>query len=481
MSRNPPQLASLRHFRVNRAPARSFGLGAVSTPLPANAVSGSSITMTPDQYSAAIAAAAAPYVSVPDEPITPASSDLGAALATIVGAIPAVPVPGNLPAPSGSGVTFTGLAGFAYPSRVRTGLSGLGQTTGDLTASQSKLLTQGAAITASAIALDAGIGSLAGPIGAAVGLVVGIIASLFQHKVASPPTTAAQIASAKQFIAQYSQMAGSVIGRAYPLSTMQDMTMAFCINADAMYNNAGGCGDQEGIQNSWTSQLTYLTNFFTALANTPIGSTVVLRDIPSVLGHGNTNTNVSFQFPNPGVQSPNYILGPLFAQYFYVICNIFQDSANCQGYILTAPVPQFYCDLVDWFRAQHAPAWDIPPGTVDAPVEYSTLSLQPGQITTTASTPTVPELTLPAETATGAPVSPLEEGASLTEEPNGTALSTGGALVSATSGQSTAPALSTTLVTGAPSSYASAGPNWVLIGVAAVALLLLLQEAEAKS
>jgi hypothetical protein len=473
--RTAPPLSSLTHFKVNRGPvhgARMSGLGAIIPPVDSVA-SGSTITLTNDQMAAAIAQAAADYVVLPAAATTPNAADLAVAVNTLNGNIPQVAVAESLPVPSQIGSNYTALSGFyttpkyrRYAATRAKTLSGMGST---INSGQASTIAA-ATTTVSLIALDASIGAMAGPIGAAVGVVVGVIMGLFAKKVQSPPTTAAQLQQAATYIATYKQMAGSVIGRAYPLSTIQDMAMAFCINADKYYNNAGGCGNQAGITNTWNEQLARLNLFFTTIANTAIGATVTLRDIPSLPGHGNTNMNVTFEFPNPGVQSPNYILGPLYAQYFYVMCNIFQDSANCAGLQLTAPVPQFYCDLIDWYRAQHA-AWDIPAGTVDAPVEYTAVSLQPGQVTTSASTAdvavlTTPAVVAPASVATAAltassgfsltdlpGVASTEEGESLTIESNGTALATGGQLVAQTSGASNASILSTSSIL--PSSLTS--------------------------
>jgi hypothetical protein len=182
-----------------------------------------------------------------------------------------------------------------------------------------------------------------------------------------------------------------------------------CINADAEWNNAGGCGNQAGIVNSWNEQLARLNLFFTAIASNAVGATITLQDIPSLPGHGKTNMNVTYSFPNPGAQAPNYILGPLYSQYFFTMCNIFQDEQNCSGWQLSAPMPQYVCDLIDWFRSQH-PQWDIPAGTVDPPVTYPTLSLQPGQVNEGTATASVPALSAPA-----VGISPDTVGASLTE------------------------------------------------------------------
>jgi hypothetical protein len=294
-----------------------------------------------------------------------------------------------------------GLAGLS----TSTGLGSLkrlprGRVAGQLGAlgqgpSTTQLVETAAATGASMIAVGAGIGAFAGPIGAAVGAVVGIIAGLFHHKTVSPPTTQAQIDAARNMVFQYKGIAGSCLGRSYPQSVIQDLTMAMCILADVDWNNAGGCGNQAGIVNSWNEQLARLNLFFTALASNPIGAMITLRDIPSLPGHGKTNMNVSYTFPNPGPQAPNYILGPFYAQYFYVMCNIFQNEQNCTGWQLTAPMPQYICDLIDWFRAQHS-QWDIPAGTIDPPVVYPTLSLVPGQVNEPNATPTQPALSPPA-------------------------------------------------------------------------------------
>jgi hypothetical protein len=407
----------MRSNRVARRPVSAFGdLGSTSI-LP----SGYVVSGTPDQVAATLATMIAPFIAYPSQATTPADEDLADAVATIGATIPQVSVSENLMIPAVNGTEHTALSDI--PLNRNTGLAGF-SALGNMGTTTS-LVSSGAAIGASAIAIDVGIGAFAGPIGAAVGLVVGIIMGLFAKKAASPPTTQAQIQQAQTFISTYKSMAGTVIGRAYPLSTMQDMAMAFCINADVEYNNAGGCGDQAGIQNTWNEQLARLNLFFTACAANPVGTQITLRDIPSLPGHGNTNMNVTFSFPNPGAQAPNYILAPYYAQYFYTMCNIFQDSANCAGLQLTSPVPQFYCDLIDWYRAQYSSrGWDIPPGTVDAPVEYQNLTLAPGQVNNAAATAATPSLTLAAVVS-----SPLEVGASLTENPNGTATSTGGAVV----------------------------------------------------
>jgi hypothetical protein len=463
VSRTPTPLNRLATYNPNRAVGRRQGtLAGLGDTGPVN------LTGTPDQIAAMIAANM--NVPVLSTPAMPDLVTLGNAIATINSNVPQVPVQENVPAPSVNGSVHSALSGTRSPLDYlgSHGLGGLG-------ASSIAIAQSGAAIGASVIAIDVGIGAFAGPIGAAVGLVVGIIASLFHHKTVSPPTTQAQITASQNFIAQYKQIAGTCIGRAYATSTIQDIAMAFCINADVQWNNAGGCGNQAGITNTWNEQLVRLNAFFTAMQSVAVGQTITMRDIPSLPGHGGTNLNVTYEFPNPGVNAPNYILGPYYAQYFYTMCNIFQDEANCAGLQLTAPVPQFYCDLIDWYRAQY-PKWDIPAGTIDAPVEYTNLTLAPGQVNTTAATPTVPALTL---AATG--INPNVIGASLTINSNGTAAETGGSVSTALTNSNpilqaggAAPASSMT-ATGqsvAASLGMSSDDLW-LIGGAAVLLLVL--------
>ena len=421
---------------------------------------------TPDQIAAMLAANMNLPAQLPAVAVTPDYETLVGAGNLIIASVPAVAQVTNASAPFVQGTTHSAtdfpnplsampalpsiqpqimqsleianmLAGFPLAGGPRsitgrnrmTRLGTLGQSGApDLNATETKIITTAAGATASALLIGTSIGAFAGPIGAAVGAIVGIVVGLFHHKYVSPPTTQAQIQAAQNLISSYNGIAGHCIGRAYPQSTMQDLTMALCINADVAYNNAGGCGNQAGIANSWNEQLARLNLFFTAMQNAPIGATITLRDIPSLPGHGSTNMNVTYQFPNPGTQAPNYILGPYYSQYFYTMCNIFQDEANCTGWQLTAPTPQYHCDLIDWYRSQH-PQWDIPAGTVDAAVEYPTVSLAPGQVNEPTATATVPALSPPA-----VGISPSTVGASLTETggPGGTitgATETGGAII----------------------------------------------------
>jgi len=425
-ARTPTPLNQLDYYNPNRrfvpvgrkrlVGPKSRGLGALGASSSAPVV----LTGTNTQLAAMIAANMS--VPLPSDMTMPDLVTLGNAIDTINSNIPSVPVQENVPVPSAYGDSHaSNLSGIGSPIHYSgsRGLQGLGSTT--------SIVESAAATGASVIAIDVGIGAFAGPIGAAVGLVVGIIMGLFHKKVVSPPTTQAQITASRNFISQYKQIAGSCIGRAYSTTTMQDITMAFCINADVYYNNAGGCGNQAGITNSWNEQLARLNAFFTAMQGQAVGAMITMRDIPSLPGHGKTNMSVTYEFPNPGVNAPNYILGPYYAQYFYTMCNIFQNEGNCAGWLLSAPVPQYFCDLIDWFRAQHS-QWDIPAGTVDSPVEYATLTLQPGQVNTIAATPTVPALTL---AATG--VNPNVVGASLTINSDGTATETGGTVNTALS------------------------------------------------
>lgn len=387
------------------------GLGAAATPI--------QVTGTPSQIVAMLAA----HIVVPtnvDPSVYNDPTQVANALALINGQVPTLPVVENVSPPSVSGSVHRAVSGLDPTQYFGThGLGGLGTMGYAINPSSA-----GATI-ASSIMIAEGFTAWAGPVGMAVGVVVGLIMGLFHHKQVSPPTTQAQIQQAQQFIQQYRQMAGTVIGRAYPTTAMQDIAMAFCINSLVQWNNAGGCKDQAGIQNTWAEQLSRLNTFFSAMQSAPVGSMVTLRDTPSLPGHGKTDMSVTFEFPNPGVNAPNYILGPLYAQYFYTMCNIFQNEMNCTGLQLTAPVPQFYCDLIDWFRAQH-PQWDIPAGTIDAPVQYVDLSLQPGQVTSPLSTAAVPVLTL---AATG--INPNVIGASLVINSDGTAAETGGSVSTA--------------------------------------------------
>jgi hypothetical protein len=436
------------------------GLGDAGTPI--------QLTGTPSQIVAMMAA----NITVPSNIDPNVSTDPVAvqnAVALLNQQIPTLPVLENLSPPTVSGSVHTALSGIDstqyFGSRGLGGLGAMGYAISPSAAGST---------IASSVMIAEGFTAWAGPVGLAVGVVIGVIMGLFGHKVRSPPTTQAQRDQAAQFIAQYRQIAGTCIGRAYPTTAMQDIAMAFCIDGETRWNNAGGCHNQDGIRNTWAEQLSRLNTFFSAMQSASVGSMVTIRDTPSLPGHGKTDMSVTFEFPNPGVNAPNYILGPLYAQYFYTMCNIFNNEYNCTGLQLTAPVPQFYCDLIDWFRAQH-PQWDIPAGTIDAPVEYVDLSLQPGQITTKDSTPAVPVLTLEASG-----VNPNVIGASLTINPGGTATESGGSIGSTALTNSNPilqagqppPSMSAHGVTVAASLGISNQDLWLLGGAAVVLLLL---------
>ena len=424
---------------------------------------GSQISMSSDQVAAAISTLALPVVTaaLPPTltPITEAQSV--SAVQTITSGIPAVALQQRLSTPpgaSGGAYTFNtqGLSGYGRSNR--NALLRLGDT------NVVQVASSAGGTAASAIAIDVGLGAYAGPIGAAVGLVVGIICTLFHKKTVSPPTTQAQIQAALSFSAQYQQQAGRVIGRSYPDTIMQDVTMSLCILADAYLNDAGGCKDQAGIANSWGEQLTRLNYFFTALASASVGDTIVLRDIPSLPGHGRTNMGVSFSFPNPGVDAPNYILGPYYSQYFYVMCNIFTDSGDCEAWQLEKPMPQYVCDLIDWYRAKHT-GWDIPAGTIDAPVEYQDVSYDPGQVNEPDATADEPDLTAPSSgipspdsTDVSISIDPNTLSASFTQEvtPSSTPVNTSGPSALAVDDLSTQGGLST-VIDQVPSALTTSG------------------------
>jgi hypothetical protein len=110
-----------------------------------------------------------------------------------------------------------------------------------------------------------------------------------------------------------------------------------------------------------------LNDFFNGLAATPVGSPVTLRDNPNVLGHGGGHGSTNpqtYSFLNPGVNAPSYVLGPLFAQYMFVECEVCGSSSctysppSCSPH-LNAPLPQLYSDIIDWYRSSR-PQWDTP-------------------------------------------------------------------------------------------------------------------------
>lgn len=231
---------------------------------------------------------------------------------------------------------------------------------GGLGASQtSTAISSAAAGAAAGAALGTVVPGIGNIIGGAVGAIVGLVGGLFGHKAALPHVTSADVAQAQTWMQQYTQVAGSVIGRGFTQTAIQDM-----LTAEAILDpNFWGRGTSTNlvipaITNFYNEVMTRLGDFFSAMQAVPVGANVTLYDDASIPGHGKTNMAISYSFANPGVNAPSYVLGPIFAQYFYVMCTIYQSPTNCSGH-LAAPIPQMYTDVLDWFRSSH-PQWDTP-------------------------------------------------------------------------------------------------------------------------
>jgi hypothetical protein len=118
----------------------------------------------------------------------------------------------------------------------------------------------------------------------------------------------------------------------------------------------------EAVNNFYNETMTRVNDFLKAIANAAVGATISIHDDPTIQGHlPSENTyfpGITYTFISPGINAPSYVLGPLFAQYFFTMCTIFQSGGACSGH-LNPPMPQFYTDLVDYVRASHA-GWDTP-------------------------------------------------------------------------------------------------------------------------
>lgn len=203
-------------------------------------------------------------------------------------------------------------------------------------------------------------GPVGAAVGAAVGAIIGIVGGLFGAKKAIPKVSATEITQCQQWMAAYTQVAGSVVGRNFTASAISDLMTAIAVLDPGFW---GWPNSQSivvtDVSNFVNNELPIrLNDFFTACAGAALGATITMKDDPSILGHGKTNLAVTYSFPNPGVNAPSYVLGPYFAQYFFVMCGIFQSAGNCVGH-LTAPLPQLYTDILDWYRSTR-PNWDTP-------------------------------------------------------------------------------------------------------------------------
>jgi hypothetical protein len=308
--------------------------------------------------------------------------------------VPPVPFAQNLPTPTKSGNSYKGLSGYMpprYGSFSRLGRLGVASEITDFQVGASTGAIIGSVVP--------GVGTA---IGAAVGAIVGLVAGLFGSKKAVPKVSQADVVQAQTWMQQYVQVAGSVVGRNFSASAIQDMLTAMAILDPGFWGDSSSLQISiPAVQNWYGEEMTRLNDFFTAMSKVPIGSPVTMADDPSIPGHGKTNLSITFTFTNPGVNAPSYVLGPLFAQYFYVMCGIFVAAADCTGH-LTAPLPQMHTDILDWFRAGKA-GWDTPQPNVvtgtDASIAAPTSTTVVTPATATTAAQTVTTFTPPPVTA----------------------------------------------------------------------------------
>jgi hypothetical protein len=355
------------------------GLGSLGAASVQTAPVGSQASQAASGGTVLVYKATLPIASASTPSVTAGGKGWSASGLPAVTAPPApAPVAGtSTPAPSTAtvvppGMTAQQAAAFAKISG-KSNLSGLGQA------------VTGASVTVSTLR-DASLGASAGSffpvigtaIGAVVGAIIGIASSIFGGKSTSPPVTAAQIAQAQSFLSQYQQVAGTIVGRAFSQSQMQDIAISFAIAK----RNPGDTLTQQAIGYVWAEYTARLNQLFSAMAAAPIGNQISLSDIKGIPGHPNDfNPNLFYTFTNPGVNAPSDIVGLIFAQLQYAIdCCLYVGTKDvpglttqtCAALYLYAPYPQFACDLVDWYRAS-IPAWDVT-GAVVA-TEDQTLSL----------------------------------------------------------------------------------------------------------
>lgn len=212
-----------------------------------------------------------------------------------------------------------------------------------------------------------GIGTV---VGLAVGAIVGLVAGLFGHKKAIPLVSQADIQQAQGWMQQYTQVAGTVVGRSFGQTTIFDLMTAIAILDPAFWGKS--TPQQMSIPAvqvfAGTELPTRLQDFFNGMAATPVGATVTLRDNASLPGRaGCTFSPQTYSFANPGVNAPSYVLGPIFAQFMFTMCEVCRSSCGgcvyspiqyCTGH-LQAPLPQLYTDILDYWRSSR-PQWDTP-------------------------------------------------------------------------------------------------------------------------
>jgi hypothetical protein len=344
---------------------------------------------------------------------TPAPSAAQIASTTQPAAPPSAPVAASVPAVTVSVASSANRAAAARkPGTQVNGLGRMGatgvQSATTVLATTGAGLSAGIAASTAATALlgSAAAGAIGGSffpvVGTVIGAIVGVIAGLFASKPKSPPITAAEQQQAQQFLTSYQSIAGTIVGRAFTQSQIQDLACSFAI----VKANPGTQLTQIDLTYVWDEYTARLNQLFTALAGSPVGAQISLSDIKGIPGHPNDfNPNIFYTFTNPGVNAPSDIIGLIFAQLQYSIdCALYVGTkdvpgltnAVCANLYLAAPYPQFACDLVDWYRSSY-PAWDVQGAVVTT--QDQTLSLPAPVVTSTPPAPGSPASVGPAATA----------------------------------------------------------------------------------
>jgi hypothetical protein len=278
----------------------------------------------------------------------------------------------TVPAPTGStgasGATSASLAGFAARTVRDAVRMHTPRTFGAMGAcAQAELSCEKFDISTGASIGTAVLPGIGTAIGAAVGAIVGLIAGLFGHKQSVPTVSQADVVQAQTWYQQYAVVSKTTVGRHFTASAIQDMITAEAILNPGFWGFASSTQiDIPAVNNFYNEVMTRVNDFMTAVASAAVGATISIHDDSSIPGHaGNSyHPNVTYTFISPGINAPSYMLGVLFAQYFYTMCAIFQSAGNCKGH-LNPPMPQFYTDLIDYVRAGHA-GWDTPQPNVIA-------------------------------------------------------------------------------------------------------------------
>jgi len=340
----------------------------------------------------------------------------------------------------------------------RHGLGALG-TSPLVGTAASAALSKGAAIGASSLLAAAGAGSFAGPVGAVVGVVIGILSQkLFGH--ANYAAVAHDVATRLQYAEAYKQVAGQYPGRLYGTDELKQIwygliheglfpknpasagwapgavcNIQACINGQRDKNgNCPGCGGSEGWANDlFTGSLVNQIQGFTGAVRQAVGQGITnpiqIADsilIPAWAPPDQGSKNIKWAYPG---NSTNPSL----------IRQLMIDSLDDAEYNMNKSLPVFY-------------------GTVPGQ------QAQPTQSTVAIAAPTPPPPSAPPATAPSCPslyvwngsqcVMPQVQGPVSAQTPTSTAATT-------PTPTPTAPAAPTT---GNAPNVAAVTGNWTQVG-----------------